>query len=73
VKPAKTRKTVDDAKAMAGYVSLFASMEDAAMFEKAVLGTSNTHLPPCARLVKEGAAPSSLYWRWLAVTAEAWS
>lgn len=73
MKPAKIRKTTDDAKAMAAYASLFDSMDDAVAFEKAALATANAHLPPCARLVKEGAQPSSLYWRWLAVTAEAWS
>jgi hypothetical protein len=73
VKPAKLRKTADDAKAMASYVSLFHSMSDAMLFEKVVLGTANTMLPPVARIVKEGGQPTALYWKWLAVTAEVWS
>ena len=73
MKPAKIRKSVDDSKAMAAYVALFVSLEDATVFERAVLSTANAHLPPCARVVKEGGAPNALYWRWLAVTAEAWS
>ena len=73
LKPARLRKTADDARAMAGYVSLFHSMEDASIFEKAVLSTAKEMLPPCARVVKEGGQPTSIYWRWLAITAEVWS
>jgi len=73
MKPAKLRKTADGAKAMASYVSLFPSMNDAILFEKAVLTTTNTMLPPVARVVKEGGQPTALYWKWLAVTAEVWS
>ena len=73
MKPARLRKTADDARAMAAYVSLFQSMTDAAIFEKAVLATANAMLPPVARVVKEGGQPTALYWRWLAITAEVWS
>lgn len=73
MKPAKLRKSSDDAKAMASYVSLFPSMSDAMIFEKAVLAATNAMLPPVARVVKEGGQPTALYWRWLAVTAEVWS
>lgn len=73
IKPARLRKTADDGRAMATYVSLFLSMEDAAIFEKAVLSMSKELLPPCARVVKEGGPPTATYWRWLAITAEVWS
>lgn len=73
LKPARLRKPADDGRAMAAYVSLFLSMEDAAIFEKAVLSTAKEFLPPCARVVKEGGAATGVYWRWLAITAEVWS
>lgn len=73
MKPPKLRKTADDAKSMAAYVALFHSMDDAALFQKAVLATADVHLPAVARVVKSGGQPTALYWRWLAVTAEVWS
>jgi len=69
----KTRKSDDEAKAMATYVSRFSSIEDALAFEKAALSTPSVHLPPCARSVRDGGQRTSLYWRWLDVSAEVWS
>lgn len=38
------------------------------------LATPNVHLPPCARVVRDGGQRSALYWRWLNVfLAEVWS
>lgn len=71
--PEDAKALVITAKAMASYVSMFTSMTDAAAFEKAVLSTADVHLPPCAKFVKAGGHPTPLYWRWLAITAEAWS
>ena len=74
MKIVKTRKTDDEVKAMAGFASMFPSLEDAMAFEKAILTTPNVHLPPCARSVRDGSAPrTALYWRWLHVLAEVWS
>jgi hypothetical protein len=73
VKPVKARKSDDEAKAMATYVSRFSSIEDALAFEKAALSTPNIHLPPCARSVRDGGQRTALYWRWLDVSAEVWS
>jgi hypothetical protein len=73
VKVAKTRKTDDETKAMASFVSLFSSIEDALAFEEAALTTPNVHLPPCARSVRDGGQRTTLYWRWLHVLAEVWS
>lgn len=73
MKQIKTRKSDDDAKAMATYVSRFSSIEDALAFEKAALATPNVHLPPCARSVRDGGQRTALYWRWLDVSAEVWS
>ena len=73
MKIVKTRKTDDEVKAMAGFASMFTSLEDALAFEKAALGTPTVHLPPCARVVRDGGQRTSLYWRWLNVMAEAWS
>ena len=69
----KTRKSDDEAKAMATYVSRFSSIEDALAFEKAALSTPSVHLPPCARSMRDGGQRTSLYWRWLDVSAEVWS
>ena len=73
MKIVKTRKTDDEVKAMAGFASVFTSLEDALAFEKAALATPSVHLPPCARVVRDGGQRTALYWRWLNVMAEAWS
>lgn len=73
MKIAKTRKTDDEAKTMAAFVSQFSSIEDALAFEKAALSTPNIHLPPCARSVRDGSPRTTLYWRWLHILAEVWS
>jgi hypothetical protein len=73
MKTGKTRKTDDEVKAMAAFVAMFTSIEDALAFEKAALGTPNVHLPPCARTVRDGGQRTTLYWRWLNIMAEAWS
>ncbi len=70
---AKTRKNDDEAKAMAAFVSMFNSIEDAVVFERAVLSTTNAHLPPIARAVRDGGQRTALYWRWLTISAEVWS
>jgi len=49
MKIVKTRKTDDEVKAMAAFVAVFTSIEDALAFEKAALSSPNIHLPPCAR------------------------
>lgn len=69
----KTRKDDDAAEAMAVFVSMFNSIEDALAFEKAALSTPNIHLPPVARAVRDGGLRSTLYWRWLTISAEVWS
>lgn len=58
---------------MMAYVALFANLEDATAFQNAALKTATLHLPPCARLVRDGGAPSAIFWRWLGAMAEAWS
>ena len=73
MKIVKTRKTDDEVKAMAGFASMFTTLEDALAFEKAALATPNIHLPPCARVVRDGGQRTALYWRWLNIMAEAWS
>lgn len=73
MKIVKTRKTDDEVKAMAGFVAMFTSIEDALAFEKAALGAPNIHLPPCARSVRDGGQRTALYWRWLNILAEVWS
>jgi len=73
VKTIKTRKSDDEAKAMASYVAQFSSIEDALAFEKAALGAPNIHLPPCARSARDRGQRTALYWRWLDVLAEVWS
>ena len=73
MKIAKTRKTDDEVKAMASFVSMFSSIEEALAFEKAALATANVHLPPCARSVRDGTPRTTLYWRWLNIMAEVWS
>lgn len=73
MKIVKTRKTDDEVKAMAGFVAMFTSIEDALAFEKAALSAPNIHLPPCARSVRDGAPRAALYWRWLHILAEVWS
>lgn len=73
MKAIKTRKTDDEAKAMAAYVASFSSIEDALAFEKAALSAPNVHLPPCARSVRDGGQRATLYWRWLHILAEVWS
>ena len=73
MKIVKTRKTDDEVKAMAGFASMFLSLEDALAFEKAALTTPNIHLPPCARVVRDGGPRTTLYWRWLNMFAEVWS
>ena len=73
MKVIKTRKTDDDAKAMATYAASFSSLEDALAFEKAALAAPNVHLPPCARSVRDGSPRTTLYWRWLHILAEVWS
>jgi hypothetical protein len=69
----KTRKTDDEVKAMAGFVVMFSSIEDALAFEETALTTPNVHLPPCARSVRDGGQRTALYWRWLHILAEVWS
>lgn len=69
----KTRKDDDAAEAMAVFVSMFNSIEDALAFEKAALSTPNIHLPPVTRAVRDGGLRSTLYWRWLTISAEVWS
>lgn len=69
----KTRKSDEAAAAMATFVSMFNSIEDALAFEKAALSTPNIHLPPIARAVRDGAPRETLYWRWLTINAEVWS
>jgi hypothetical protein len=73
VKIVKTRKTDDEVKAMASFVSQFPAIEDALAFEKAALTTPTIHLPPCARNVRDGGQRTALYWRWLNILAEVWS
>jgi hypothetical protein len=73
MKIAKTRKTDDEVKAMAAFAAMFTSLEDALAFEKAALQAPNVHLPPCARVVRDGGQRTTLYWRWLNVLAEVWS
>lgn len=73
MKTVKTRKSDDETKAMAAYVSMFSSIEDALAFEKAALTTPNVHLPPCARSVRDGSPRTTLYWRWLHIMTEVWS
>jgi hypothetical protein len=73
VKIVKTRKTDDEVKAMAAFAAVFTSLEDALAFEKAALAAPNVHLPPCARVVRDGGQRTALYWRWLNVLAEVWS
>ena len=73
MKIVKTRKTDDEVKAMAGFVAMFTAIEDALAFEKAALTAPNIHLPPCARVVRDGGQRTTLYWRWLHVLAEVWS
>lgn len=73
MKIGKTRKTDDEVKAMAGFVAMFTSIEDALAFEKAALSAPNIHLPPCARSVRDGGQRIALYWRWLNILAEVWS
>ena len=73
MKVAKTRKTDDEVKAMAGFAAMFTSLDDAIAFEKAALAAPNVHLPPCARVVRDGGQRTALYWRWLHVLSEVWS
>jgi len=73
MKIVKTRKTDDEAKAMASFAARFNSLEEALAFEKASLATANVHLPPCARSVRDGNPRTALYWRWLDIMAEVWS
>lgn len=73
MKIAKTRKTDDYAKAMAGFVANFLTIEDALAFEESILAAPKVHLPPCAVSVRDGGQPTELYWRWLNILAEVWS
>ena len=73
MKIVKTRKTDDEVKAMAAFVAVFTSIEDALAFEKAALSAPNIHLPPCARSVRDGGQRTALYWRWLDILAQVWS
>jgi hypothetical protein len=73
MKIVKTRKTDDEVKAMASFVSQFPAIEDALAFEKAALATPTIHLPPCAVHVRNGGPRTALYWRWLNILAEVWS
>jgi hypothetical protein len=73
VKIVKTRKTEDEVKAMASFASQFTSLEDALACEKALLSTPTIHLPPCARVVRDGGQRTTLYWLWLNVMAQVWS
>ena len=73
MKTVKTRKSDDEAKVMAAYAASFASREDAIAFEKAALAAPHVHLPPCARIVRDGGQRTTLYWRWLHILAEVWS
>jgi hypothetical protein len=69
----KTRKTDSEVKAMAAFAAMFTSLEDAQAFEKAALATPHIHLPPCARVVRDGGQRTEVYWRWLNILAEVWS
>lgn len=73
MKIGKTRKSDEEAKAMASYVASFSSIEDALTFEKAALAAPNVHLPPCARSVRNGGQRTTLYWSWLDILAQVWS
>jgi hypothetical protein len=73
VRAARTRKSDDVAAEMAAFVSMFNSIEDAVAFERAALGTPNVHLPPIARAVRDGGPRTTLYWRWLTISAEVWT
>lgn len=73
MRAAKTRKNDDEAGAMATFVAMFSSIEDALLFEKTMLSTTNAHLPPIAKAVRDGGQRTTLYWRWLAISAEVWS
>jgi hypothetical protein len=73
MKGIKTRKSDDEAKAMAAYVASFSTIEDSLAFEKAALAAPNVHLPPVARGVRDGGQRTTLYWRWLHVLAEVWA
>lgn len=73
MKPARLKTEPADTKAMVSYLSLFGNLTDGQAFEQAVLKTRNDFLPPCARVVRDGGAPTGVYWRWLAAMAEAWS
>ena len=55
------------------FAAMFTSLEDAIAFEKAALQAPNVHLPPCARVVRDGGQRTTLYWRWLNILAEVWS
>lgn len=68
----KTRKSDDEAKTMAAYVAMFASIEDSLIFEKAALSTPTPHLPPIARSVRDGGQRTELYWRWLHMQCLVW-
>lgn len=72
VKSIKTRKSDAEAKAMAAYVAMFSCIEDSLAFEKAALATPTIHLPPIARIVRDGGEPTELYWRWLHMQCETW-
>lgn len=73
MRPARLKNSPTDTKAMVGCLSLFSSLDDAQAFQAAALKTQNAFLPPCARVVRDGGAPTAVYWRWLAAQAEAWS
>lgn len=73
MKIVKTRKADDEVKAMAAFVAQFTSIEDALAFEKAALQAPNVHLPPCARVVRDGGQRTTLYWRCLNILSEVWS
>ena len=74
MKPARlARSDREEAKARLAYVALFASLDDASAFQKAAHQPAVQHRPPCVRTVRDGGAPTAVYWRWLAANAEAWS
>lgn len=74
MKPARlARSDREESKARLAYVALFTNLEDAVAFQESAHQTAVQHLPPCVRIVRDGGAPTAIYWRWLAAQAEAWS
>jgi hypothetical protein len=49
------------------FVRLAGSLEEAIRFQKRCLALPDALLPPPARAVRDGAAPTVEYWQWLIV------